>query len=271
VTTGHRVEGITWGDVHVAEVDPGVAKLSWGEGGILDTLRPRHQFLHDVFSFQSRNRFERRDPHAIFERYVEDADDVTAELKKTGNFIEEVISRPWCRTLVVESNHDNALERWLRDEPEWYAHDPRNAVAFLDLQLAKYEALTRKDNHFLLVEHALWKYSRLKATAARFLRQDESYIICPDAGGGIEGGMHGYLGPNGTRGGFVAFAKMGRKSNVAHSHITSIYDGVYTAGTSSLINLRYNRGPSSRSHSDILTYANGKRTIITIWNGKWRA
>ena len=56
-----------------------------------------------------------------------------------------------------------------------------------------------------------------------------------------------------------------------HTHQAGIYDGVYTAVTSSVLDLGYNRGPSSWSHSHIVTYANGKRAIITIWNGKWRA
>ena len=83
--------------------------------------------------------------------------------------------------------------------------------------------------------------------------------------------MHGYLGPNGTPGGAAAFAKMGRKANVGHTHKAGIHDGVYTAGTSSYVNLSYNRGPSSRSQSHILTYKNGKRAMVTMWNGKWRA
>ena len=83
--------------------------------------------------------------------------------------------------------------------------------------------------------------------------------------------MHGHLGANGARGGANGFAKMGRKANVGHSHSAGIHDGIYTAGTSSDLDLRYNSGPSSWSHSHIVTYPNGKRAIITIWKGRWRA
>lgn len=268
---GQSVEGINWGDIHASEVDPIVLELAWAKEGMLDVLRSRYQFFHDIFSFRSRWHHDRRNPHVAFQKYVDDADDVAVELKKTGDLIEFKISRPWCEAIVVESNHDNALERWLRDEAAWYAQDPKNAVVFLELQLAKYRAMEQRDEHFLLIEHALRRYSNLEVRTARFLRQDESYLICSDAGGGIECGMHGYLGPNGAQGGAAAFAKMGRKANVGHSHVASIRDGIYTAGTSSLINLPYNRGPSSRSHSHIITYVNGKRAIITMWSGKWRA
>ncbi len=270
IAVNNLVEAVSWGDVHASEVDPVVRDLAWGEGGMLDVLRPKTQFLHDVFSFQSRNRHERHDPHKVFQRHVEDTDRVEAELRQTGMLIEDVISRPWCKTLVVESNHDNALERWLNEEPGWYARDPQNALVFLELQLAKYMAMAmaREDNDFLLIEYALRAFSKLEVATARFLRQDESYVICPEAGGGIECAMHGYLGPNGAQGGAAAFAKMGRKANVCHTHRAGIYDGVYTGGTSSYVNLSYNRGPSSRSQSHVITYVNGKRAIYTMWNGK---
>ena len=270
VTSDHTPAAITWGDAHVSQIDPVVAKLAWNEGGMLDTLRPHHQFLHDVFSFRSRNHHDRRDHHMSFRRYVAGADDVVEELEQTGAFI-QMIERPWCRTIVVESNHDNALGRWLRDEPGWYARDPQNALIFLRCQLMAYQAMKDETANFLLIEQALQRYGGLDADAARFLREDESFIICPDAGGGIECGMHGHLGPNGARGGANVFARMGRKANVGHSHQAGIRDGVYTAGTSSLLDLEYNRGPSSWSHSHVLTYANGKRAILTLWNNKWRA
>ena len=85
------------------------------------------------------------------------------------------------------------------------------------------------------------------------------------------GQITGYLGPNGAQGGANAYAKMGRKANVGHTHQAGIRDGIYTGGTLSYLDLGYNRGPSSWSHSNIITYVNGKRTIITMWNGKWRA
>jgi hypothetical protein len=69
----------------------------------------------------------------------------------------------------------------------------------------------------------------------------------------------------------TAFAKMGRRVNTAHTHSAGIQDHVYTAGTSSLLDMRWNKGPSSWSHSHIVTYPNGTRAIFTIWKGKWRA
>lgn len=263
------VEAITWGDLHIERADSEVRALAWGKGGMLDTLRPKRQFIHDLLDFHARSHHEMRDPHAMFERWVEGTDSVAEALMKASDFLGKEARRPWCETLVVCSNHDNHLERWLREAD--YKHDHRNAITFLRLQLAKYEAMAERDRRFLLLEHALRRECGLPVEAARFLRHDESYIICKDRHGGIECGMHGDDGPSGSAGSINGFTRMGRKANIGHSHSAGILDGVYQAGTSSQLDLGYNKGPGSWSHSHIVTYPSGKRTIVTMWGGAWRA
>lgn len=271
VDIGHWTEAITWGDLHAYRADPVVKKLAWGEGGMLDTLHPRYQFVHDAFDFHTRNHHDRNNHHKMYERFQLAQDSVEEELEVTARTLDEEAWREWCQTIIVESNHDNALERWLRDDPGWYARDPINATLFLKLQLRKYEAIgdwTSED--FLLIEHALREHGGLKRPM-RFLREDESFIICHGKGGGIENGLHGHNGPNGARGGQNGFVRMGRRKSRGHTHTAGIVDGDYVAGTSSLLDLSFNKGPSSWSQSHIVTYRNGKRCIVTMWNGKWRA
>jgi hypothetical protein len=95
-------------------------------------------------------------------------------------------------------------------------------------------------------------------------------MICNDEGEGIECGSHGDLGINGSRGSINAFQKAGTRYNIGHSHSANIKDGVCQSGTSGKTDKGYNRGITSWSHSLITTYPNGKRTIITIKNGKYR-
>jgi hypothetical protein len=47
-------------------------------------------------------------------------------------------------------------------------------------------------------------------------------------------------------------------------------DGIYTSGTTSKLDMGYNKGLSSWSHSHVVTLPNGKRQIITLQNGRWR-
>ena len=266
VGTNNAIEAIVWGDCHVRRGDPVVAKLAWGKGGMLDTLRPRHQFFHDLIDFRSRNHHEIGNARLRFERFMAGGaeDDVGAEIREAAAAL-DARSRPWCKSVVVSSNHDAALQRWL--DTADYRQDPRNAQFFLELQARCYEAVALGLKNW---DPFIYTMGRVAKTPVRFLREDESYVICKDAGGGIECGMHGHLGPNGLRGSPVALARMGRKAIVGHSHSAGIHDGVYVAGTSSSLDMGYNRGPSSWTHSHVIVYANGKRAVITMWKGKWR-
>jgi hypothetical protein len=49
------VEMITWGDIHAAFLDELVSDTAWAKGGMLDTLRPSYQVMHDLVDFRARN------------------------------------------------------------------------------------------------------------------------------------------------------------------------------------------------------------------------
>lgn len=263
VSPGHAVEAINYGDLHVDCMDPDVRRVTFGPDGILDTLRPSVQFCHDVLDFRSRNHHEMKDPHAMFTKWAQAAESVSDEIRRVKMFLENEAARPWCKTVVVDSNHDNALTRWLR-EADWKL-DPVNAIFWLETQLSLLRAIKCADANFHLLEKVLQDMGLSRNV--KFLRDDESYVIA----GEIECGMHGHLGVDGARGSPLGLSRMGRKANTGHTHKAQILDGVYVAGTSSLLRLNYNKGPSSWSHSHVVTYSNGKRAILTIWEGGWRA
>jgi hypothetical protein len=268
VTEGHWVEGINWGDLHGPDIPDEIHKILWGVDGILDTLGAKYQFFHDFLSFVSRNHHDMKDPFRRFEKHVQGIDDVEAEVNLTMRMVAEVAENfPNTEIVVVDSNHDRALERWLR-ESDWRS-DPLNMVFYMKSVLAKLEAIQASRTDFHMMRH--WFYWDQDQQNVRFLDEDESFVICPDRNGGIECGMHGHHGPNGAYGNPSAFAKMGRKANTGHTHQAGIKDGIYTAGISNSLDQLYNIGPSSWSLSEILTYLNGKRSIITLRNGKWRA
>ena len=264
VKKGKWVEAINWGDIHVAQIDPQVKEMCWGKSGILDTLKPKYQFLHDTLDFKARNHHDRRNCHINFDKFVRGKESVEDELAETRDFLEHS-KRKWCKSVVVDSNHDNALGRWLMEAD--YKTDHVNALFFLEAQHRKYRAIADQDTNFHLVE---WVMQRLNCDPGiEFLREDQSFMIC-ESYGGIECGHHGHLGPNGVRGGPSNLKDIGSKLNTGHTHSAGIYNGLYVAGTCSLLDMGYNRGPSSWSHSMIVTYENGKRTIVTLWQGKWR-
>ena len=266
-TPAHRVEAINWGDIHAEKYDAKVYAASFGTnpGSMIDDLMPRYQLVHDVLDMQARNHHNMSDPYFKFKSYCENKDWVEDDIAQVANVL-ELMDRDFCHTVVVESNHDLALERWLKTAD--YKTDPANALFFLDCQYATYKAIYDGKRDFSVFKYALIKHNE-KMNKVRFLRTDESFMLC--GSDGIECGAHGHLGNNGARGSINAYQKLGTRYNIGHSHSANIRDGVYQAGVSAKLDMGYNKGGSSWSNSHIVTYANSKRAIVTLKNGKWRA
>lgn len=277
----HRaVASINWGDLHFEVSDPEVTEASFNisvnpetggfrtghrEDNMLDYFRPQYQFFNDTADFVIRNHHNVRDPHFRFKAFHTGKDCVKTSLHHVAKGL-EALCRDSTQTVVVESNHDQALTKWLKNED--YKSDPVNAVFFLDRQLAYYKALERGDIGYHIFGDAMHSLNQnLTNLKITFLHEGQSYEVC-----GIENGFHGHKGGNGARGSAQNFSKIGKKVNKGHGHSAIIIDGVYEAGTCSYIPLPYSEGsPTSWSHSHIVTYANGKRAIYTIKNGKWKA
>lgn len=269
VTYGHRVEAITGGDTHEDQKDMVVHEAKYGVGGMVEVLRPKFNFVHDLLNFERRSHHNIKDPYAMLQFHIDNRESVEDEIKGCRQFIKS-IARPDCLTVVVDSNHDRHLDRWLSENDG--RKDPVNAKywSFLNHQKIQFmyaglpSAMLRPavedfDQDFSTTYHV------------RFLAEDEGFITCAKFGGGIENGMHGDRGGNGAKGSLRQFAKMGRRCNVGHSHTAGIFQGAMQAGTNSVMRLKYNHGASGWSHTDIITYPNGKRTMVTFFQGKWRA
>lgn len=267
VTSGHRVEAVQWGDIHRDRISPTMMELLWGKHSMMNDLSPKYQFAHDVLDFRPRNHHDLKNFHRMYEKFVSGNDDVLAELRRAAHFLQSESHRDWCQTIVVRSNHDAAFDRWLREAD--YKHDLKNARFFLEAQLAFVRAIDDGDKGFMPFE---WACRRMGVPEdVKFLKQDESFVICKDANGGIECGHHGDKGANGAKGSLTGFSKSGRKINIGDKHSAGIMDGTYLAGVAGDLDHGYNEGMSSWSNSHTITYQNGKRCIVTVWNGKWKA
>lgn len=266
--TDLTVEAINWGDIHAEKYDHEVAVASYGDVGdsMLNVLKPSYQFVHDVLDFEARNHHNINDPYFRFKSYIQNKDSVEKNIQDVIDIL-KMMNRDFSITTVVESNHDLALQKWLKTAD--YKTDPTNALFFLKCQLRSYQAMNEGDDNFSILEWLVEQDEYLK-DEVQFLRTDESCVI---AGyNGIECGQHGHNGISGTRGSIGAYQKIGLRANIGHSHSAGIKDGVYQAGvTGDISKFDYAKGPSTWSNSHIVTYRNSKRTIITIKNGKWRA
>lgn len=279
VTPGRRIAAFNPGDIHREVLDPAVALGVWGikldapaeddvRGDCLvDVLRPLDQFFHDLFHGQAINHWQKDKPFERYPLHLAGKLDVAAEVGRAAAFLRRS-QRPSCRTHVVESNHDEWIWRWLqRADPH---SDFVNAEAFHRWSLATLEAVRRGEADFSIFRHVLREADPLALEGIDFIPIGASHSILRDRGGGIECGAHGHLGPNGSRGTTASLSKTSVKINKGHDHTATVLDGVYSAGVCGDDPL-FNKGPSSHSPSHIVTYPNGKRTIITMQGSAWRA
>lgn len=266
-TSRSFIDSIYWGDIHTAEMQLWVRELGWSEGGVVDQTRAQRQFMADIFSMRSRGHHEIRNFHKTFQKMVDGEGSVEDEVQVTADFLREA-DRPWIETVVVRANHDRHLDRWLNEADP--TRDPPNARYFMELQTAYLRAVEEGDRDFNILEFALRNAEGGIPDRVSFNGEDQSYVICKSANGGIECGLHGDLGPNGSRGSTRGLRKLGRPTNKGHDHTAAIQWPVFSAGACSL-EFPYMKGPNAHSISHIFNFVNGARQIITFWNKKARA
>lgn len=253
------VSGIVLGDFHEEFKDPKVVSATFGKRGIIETLMPRYVVWHDVHDFYARNHHHIGEPFIDYAKHVYGTDDVKKALFKTFDFIRYQAAVYNFKSIMVPSNHPDAFTKWVK-RADW-RYDPRNAEFLLETAVG----LLREAKAGREVDAFGW-WGRQMVPKAIWLNRDDSYVIR-----GIEVGLHGDIGSDGSRGTRKAFTKIGPKVIIGHTHSPGIKEGVYQTGTSSLLRLEYNRGPSSWLQTHCLIYPNGKRCLINIIEGEWRA
>lgn len=206
--------------------------------------------VHDLFDNRFNNHHDVHKPVLRATLSMEGKTNLMREAKVTAGWLNR-----WTREVdkltIVKSNHDEALERYI-DEGRW-KDDPEN------LYDACLLVRKRMDGHdplkYLITEMAKVK----RPESINWLDRDEDYIVY-----GIENGAHGDKGGNGSRGSLRGIEKAYYKATVGHSHTAGIWREVYQVGTSTVLKLSYNTGPSSWTNTMCIQYPNGQRQLINI-------
>ena len=260
-----HVQAITHGDIHGLKLNMDVSNAVFGLGGVLDELKPREQFFHDLIDFMPRNHHNISDPHFLYRMWKEGTSCVEDEFDFVADWVTnpDKAYRPWCKSFIVVSNHDQAIELWLRNPAA--LKDPENLRYWHQMNA---EILAEEEPHAFeqALRLSIDKLGADKQDRVDVIREDDSYKIL----GSIEAGLHGHLGSNGSRGSPRNLANAG-KANTGHTHSSGIFQGVYTAGVYGDLDMGYNKGLSSWSHAFVVTYPNAKRAVYTINKGRaWR-
>ena len=278
-TKDDTVFALNLGDLHANRVDENSAEAL---ATVIQDLNPQNIFLHDAFDGQSVNphyiknplqkvayQLTEKEPEWPSGSYVMNELDV---FMNVINDIRDVLKSNKSKNqkiYIVASNHDEWLHRWLASH-DWKS-DPHSARMYLRLaeEFVNHCEQYGSDNKFIALEQAVKIASTLFGEdnpiwqdnpKIEWLTRHDSVKM-----NGIEFALHGDLGINGSRGSILGFTKTGLKCNLGHSHASGIADGIYQAGVvgGSDTDMGYNRGLATHSRSHILTYANGKRAILT--------
>lgn len=248
------------GDTHAIFADEAVINSTYlNEDSIVNILKPQNLVWHDLLDFYARNHHEVNNFVKTFSKHHTGYGNVENEVKQCFELVDRCTPL-FANNVVVRSNHDEALDRWIKEAD--FKTDPENSIFYLKTTLAILENIC--GNSIDPLEY--WSNTFLKnRDKTRFLRRDEPFALA-----NIELSNHGDIGPNGSRGSINGFVKAGEKIVIGHSHSPAIEGDVYQTGLSAIYNLDYARGYSSWLHTHCAIYANGKRSLINIINGKWK-
>lgn len=255
--------GLVLGDTHARFVDPTVDRATFGPGGIVETLDPASIVFHDLFDGWAVNPHHEGNPFVAVAKARAQLGGVREEVEHAVAFVRERIGAR--QAVIVPANHNDFLSRWLQ-AADW-RRSPANAEFYLETALAVARSARVSAGGATYADPFRHWVERLRGDARiRCLAVDERFEL-----GGIECGLHGDRGPNGARGTLRNLSRVGARVVTGHSHTPGINEGHYQCGTSTPLRLEYNHGPSSWLNTHCVIYATGKRALITIVEGEWRA
>ncbi len=249
-------EAIVFGDWHAGETDPTFRRCMFeAKDSVRAVCRPRTVILHDLFDGKSINHHEAKNAIRRAQLAAKNLLDLRAELRIVADDL-NALSEAFEEVIVVKSNHDEFLERYLADGG--HMKDPQNTECGCELALA---AIRGNDP----LQAAVLPFLR-HPEKVRWLQRDEDYKVA-----GIELGAHGDKGANGSRGSLRAMENAYGQSVSGHAHSDEILRGAWQVGTGCRLRQNYNKGPSSWLLSSCLVYANAMRQLVNVIDDAWRS
>ena len=258
------VEAIVLGDEHIRWAEPKVTDATFtNKDSMVNILKPNYLIRHDIFDGQSLSHHHNKNVFLKFAKHHSGNDDVAVELKETIEYILNTTPN-YAKSIIVSSNHNSHLLQWLNECN--IKIDNRNALLYHELMYLMLKN-TKMNGTMMSSPNplALWAEHNYNIDNLQFLGLQESFKLH-----NIELSYHGDRGINGARGNAIGFSKLGNKSIVGHVHSPQIFAGCYAVGTSSVLKMDYNFGPSSWAHAHTIIHKNGKRQMVFIINGKYR-
>lgn len=249
-----KTSAFVLGDWHAGETDP-MARKVWAQ--VAKDLQPDYIVCHDLFNGKSVNPHEQKKALKRAMLAEKNLLSIKDELKITAEDLENELI-PWAKKkcIVVDSNHDDFLDRYLDEER--YSREPWNKKIAIKL------ADAFMDGHNPVQVGVEMFLPKTLHSKVRWLKPDEPFILC-----GVELGQHGHRGPNGARGSLRNMEEAHNRCMIGHSHTPGIIREAWQVGTSSLLDQGFNEGASSWMLCSGTVYENSSRQLIFAINGKY--
>ena len=250
ITRVTSVAAIIWGDIHYGKHDQRVFDSTFD---LMAKIHPEYVVLHDVFDGDSINHHEIKDPFIQYEKEMSGANSLKREIDELLVGLEEFQDY---NVIVVRSNHDDFVDRWLKDTDWRKTVTPKNSLEYMQFATA---ILSKEAPNGVIPYVINKKFPQFKT-----LGRGDSFIIKD-----WELGQHGDIGSGGSRGSLLQFRKLNTKIVVGHYHSPGRKDGALAVGTSTHLRIGYNRGASSWLQSHVIIHNDGKAQHIHFIGGEY--
>jgi hypothetical protein len=250
ITDVTSISALILGDLHYGQHDEVVIKKTIE---MMKKIKPDHVVLHDVFDGLSINHHEANDP---FAQYKKEADGTNSLKNEIDAMLQGLEVFKDYNVTVVRSNHDDFLDRWLKNTDWRKANTMKNSIEYMEYS---YLLLRGEAPNGIIPYLINKKYPQMKT-----LGRNDSFVV-----NSWELGQHGDIGSNGSRGSLLQFRKLNTKIVVGHYHSPGRKDGALSVGTSTKLRVNYNMGPSSWLQSHVIIHNDGKAQHINFVNGQF--
>lgn len=251
----NNIEACVLGDLHWGHHDPEVISKTHE---LLTKLEPEHVVLHDVFDGYSISHHTMKDP---FMQYAKEVNNMNCLKKEVDEMLEGLSEfENYKNVVIVRSNHDDFLDRWVKNEDWKKQPTPKNSPLYMEYSamLLRQYANSLSDVKGIIPEIITNRFPNFKTLGRR-----DSYKVL-----GWELGQHGDIGSNGTRGSLLQMRTLNTKIVVGHYHSPGRMDGALSVGTSTHRRVGYNMGPSSWLQSHVIIHKNAKSQHINFIKDK---
>jgi hypothetical protein len=245
------ISAIVWGDMHFGHHDQDVIDATHN---MLKNIKPKHVVLHDVFDGNSISHHDMKNP---FKQYAKEVHNQNSLQNEVSNMLDGLKPfESYDKVVIVRSNHDDFLDRWLANEDWKKQPTPKNSVLYMKystMLLEQYEK-TPENVKGVIPEVINQVYPKFIT-----LGRNDSYKV-----NRWELGQHGDVGSNGSRGSLNQYRTLNTKIIVGHYHSPGRKDGAIAVGTSTKLRVGYNNGPSSWLQSHVIIHEDGKAQHINF-------